>query len=646
MLGKLLHIFSPAVPLMGRDRPARTVAAAAPAVRLERQAARRLRACRRRVIAAAALGDLVVIGVLVLLAGCLLIGIELAFDAGEAMALPVALLLLVLVVLALAQMRARVPEPQGVVVGRSCAPELFARLDSLADRIGGPRFDRVLLTEDFNAAIVQRPRRGLPGWPRNHLLVGLPLIQALATDQFEAVLAHEYGHVANTDGRIAAWIHRVRGSWLQAANDRDARWRWGGPPLRGFLAWYPPWFCAQASALARQTEFAADRIAAAVTSPRAMLDALVTVAVRGRQLECAFWPNLYDGARFEAEPPAAYRALGVAMKQGLAPDAADAHLAAVLARRARLDDTHPALIERAKALGQRIRIPPVPIASAAEELLGTALEPLLAQFDARWAARCGAAWRDTYRKAEEERRLLAELELAQSQGTLSLEHRWCRARLTERVQNEACAELLYRAILADTPDHAPTHFALARLMLARDDLGGLAHLENAMARDWEAVAPGCELAMLHLARLGHDGEAQVYGLRARQAQEAGEESRAERAGIALDDAILPAGLDPAALRAVRAVLAAEPTIDRAWLVRKALRHERGRAFLIVVVSPGVPAAQSGGAHGRLSKALWHLALDADFWVVPDSAANAPLCARVKAIDGCAVFTRARDGARS
>jgi Zn-dependent protease with chaperone function len=643
MLGKLLHIFTPAaVSLIGRAGQA----SPDPHAHADREAAHDPRGYRRRVIGAALLGYGFVIAVLVVVAGGVLAGVHVAFDAAHVAVAPVALLLLIAIVIALVAMRARVPEPQGVAIGRAHAPELFARLDAIAARVGGPRFDRVWMTEDFNAAIVQRPRPGLPGWPRNHLLIGLPLMQALATDQFEAVLAHEYGHLATTDGRVAAWIYRVRGSWLQAAGDLDARWRWGGPVFRRFFAWYAPWFCTRASALARQNELAADRIAASVTSPRAMLDALVTVAVRGRQLEAAFWPNLYDGARFEAEPPAAYRALGVAMKQGLAPDAADAHLSAVVARRAGADDSHPALIDRARALGQRVRIPPVPIASAAEELLGAMLDSLLAQFDACWRERCGAAWRDAYRKAAEERRLLAELEQAEAQGTLSVEHRWCRARLTEHVQDEARAELLYRAILADTPDHAPTHFALARLLLARDDLGGLVHLEHAMARDHEAVAPGCELAMLHLARLGCEGDAQAYRLRACLAREADDEARAERVGVALDDRVLPARLDPAALLAVRETLMAEPTIESAWLVRKALRHERGSAVMILVVSPGVPAAESGGAHGRLSEALWRLAVQADFWIVPDTPGNAPLCARVKATEGSAVFTRARDGARS
>jgi hypothetical protein len=44
----------------------------------------------------------------------------------------------------------------------------------------GPRFHRVLVVDEVNAAVVQRPAFGLVGWPRNHLLLGLPLLEALS----------------------------------------------------------------------------------------------------------------------------------------------------------------------------------------------------------------------------------------------------------------------------------------------------------------------------------------------------------------------------------------------------------------------------------------------------------------------------------
>jgi len=54
--------------------------------------------------------------------------------------------------------------------------------------------------------VVQSPREGIVGWPRNYLLIGLPLMKTLSVDQFEAVLAHELGHVARGHGKVSNWI--------------------------------------------------------------------------------------------------------------------------------------------------------------------------------------------------------------------------------------------------------------------------------------------------------------------------------------------------------------------------------------------------------------------------------------------------------
>ena len=62
-------------------------------------------------------------------------------------------------------------------------------------------------------AIVQRPRFGLFGGARNHLVIGMPLMMALDRQRFLAVLAHEYGHLRGDHGRFHAWVYRARASW-------------------------------------------------------------------------------------------------------------------------------------------------------------------------------------------------------------------------------------------------------------------------------------------------------------------------------------------------------------------------------------------------------------------------------------------------
>ena len=90
-------------------------------------------------------------------------------------------------------------------------------------RMNGPRFHHVLVDDDVNAGVVQRPAFGLFGWPRNYLVLGLPLLEALPADEALSVVAHEYGHLAGSHGRFSAYIYRLRHTWgtVQAHIDRS-----------------------------------------------------------------------------------------------------------------------------------------------------------------------------------------------------------------------------------------------------------------------------------------------------------------------------------------------------------------------------------------------------------------------------------------
>ena len=42
--------------------------------------------------------------------------------------------------------------------------------------------------------------------------IGLPLLQALTSSQFRAVIAHEFGHYAGGDLKLGGWIYKTRGA--------------------------------------------------------------------------------------------------------------------------------------------------------------------------------------------------------------------------------------------------------------------------------------------------------------------------------------------------------------------------------------------------------------------------------------------------
>jgi Zn-dependent protease with chaperone function len=275
----------------------------------------------------------------------------------KALAVKIAIPILFVVGLVLKAMWVRLSPPEGRALGPREAPALFEMLERLRRKLKAPRFHRVLMTGDFNAAVVQQPRLGLFGWHRNYLLIGLPLMKSLTPEQFEAVLAHEFGHLARGHGRMSNWIYRLRMTWARLMSALEGQRSWGTFLFRRFFNWYAPYFSAYSFPLARANEYEADATAARLVSPGALGQALTAVNVIGSYLGENYWPRIYRQAGNLPQPRLApFTELG----GGLASDLKDESsvrrwLDQALERVTTVDDTHPALAERVKAIGETPR---------------------------------------------------------------------------------------------------------------------------------------------------------------------------------------------------------------------------------------------------------------------------------------------------
>ncbi len=215
----------------------------------------------------------------------------------------------------------------------------------------GPRFHHVLLINEMNAAVVQRPLFGLIGFPRNYLLLGLPLLESATPDEAMAVVAHEYGHLAGAHGRFGAFIYRLRLSWgtIQAI---AGQWTgWTGRLLRKPVDWYAPYFNAYTFVLARTNEYQADAASAELVGTPAAASALKRVNVSGGSYE-RFLSTTFASARSEGTPPDDLSERWA--RTALAPQAAELaskDLGEALARDPGVADTHPSLRQRLLALG-------------------------------------------------------------------------------------------------------------------------------------------------------------------------------------------------------------------------------------------------------------------------------------------------------
>jgi Zn-dependent protease with chaperone function len=542
--------------------------------RLEGDAKRDPAAYKQKVLLLGLLGYGYVFFILALVLALALAIVLLLLTArrGGSAALRLAIPLLALGYLILRSLWVRLAPPEGLSLAAR-APALFAEIANIRRALRGPRVHEVLLTDEFNAGIVQIPRLGLFGWQKNYLLVGLPMMQALSPQQFRAVLAHEFGHLSGAHGRTGAWIYRARKSWYQLMQNLDQQQHWGVIIFRRFFQWYAPFFGAYSFVLARAQEYEADRAAAELVGAEHAADALVATSAAGAFLSEAFWPGIYKDANQQAEPPASpYSEMQRSFQAGIAPELAQGWVAQALQAQTGSVDTHPSLADRLAALGQPVR-QPVPLAeTAAQAMLGADLEILRTQLDQTWRVQIAQPWQKRYAEVQARRQQLGELEAQAERAPLTPGQRWLHARLVEEFRGEEVALPLYQAILAEQPEDSGALFAAGRIRIGQQDADGIAQIEAAMRIDTDAILPGCQLVYVFLIEQGREQEAQEYHKRAVDWSQLLEEARAERAQLGLKDTYLPHGLSEAQIAQLKAQWAKYPEVAQAYLVRKQLKH--------------------------------------------------------------------------
>ncbi len=469
----------------------------------------------------------------------------------------------------------KIDPPAGTELRRAQAPELFAMIDGLRRTLRAPRFHHVLVTDDFNAAVVQSPRLGIFGWPRNYLLIGLPLMKSLTVEQFKAVLAHEFGHLAKGHGRMSNWIYRQRLRWSRLLAVLEANESKGSFLFKPFLNWFAPYFNAYSFPMARANEYEADATSARLTSPQAAAEALTSVNVVGGYLAERYWPQIHSQADEQPAPAfAPYLSMGEGVASELDETSGRTWLEQAMTRQTDSADTHPALADRLRAIGEAPRLALPPVGEAADRLLGKALEPITRSFDRRWQDAILPSWEARHREVQDARRQLAELNARFEAGAeLTLQEAYERARLTDSTGKDADAALAqFRALHGRAPDDPLVCLGLGARLLGRDDRDGCALVERAMHLDENAILTGCELLRDFHWRAGRKEEAHAWHQRLVERAQLQEAAEKERSEVTLRDRFERHGLPEADLAALREALGKIHGLRRAYLVKKRVRH--------------------------------------------------------------------------
>ncbi|MBT0569612.1 M48 family metallopeptidase [Curvibacter sp. CHRR-16] len=549
-------------------------------------------AYRRNVAAFAALGYAWVLGCLVL--ACAMVWwsstnlLHGRFRGGLAMMLVAGLSLLWF---SLRALWLRIDAPEGTAITAAQAPALFEALERIRRKIKGPPIHRVLLNQEFNAAIQQVPRFGLLGGNTNYLVIGLPLLMALDKARLLAVLSHEYGHLRGDHGRFGAWIYRTRLSWMQLSAQLSGSGGAIEAATNAFLRWYFPRFMAKTFAIARQDEYEADRVAARLVGADTTAAALVEIEVRSAWWADEFWRDHWSTATTHPQPVGPYTHLQTLLRTAPAPTQAAQALRQALKRPSNFDDTHPGLRDRLEALDTAATLPPWSRGSAMQ-LLGNSAPHWIAYFNRQWCAQNASDWKRHHARMQQAQERATALQARQHQANAAELVELARLQRNLHPHNDVRA--LYELALQRSPNYPE---ALRGLIASLPDKEHASQL-NLLHELWTCSESDrwwcCNTALdtldtLHRSSPEYDAAAvNQWRQRKERASEAEERAWEELSDTAYFNLISRHDLNEFELAEVQLDIARYTPVSYAWVVRKNLREfPRRRAYLLFVELPNM-----------------------------------------------------------
>ncbi len=237
----------------------------------------------------------------------------------------------------------------GYAVTRDNAPQLYALLDEVIRGTDALTIHEIRIDHRLNAGALELGHGWIPGKVRRILILGGPLIASLSAPSLKAVIAHELGHFSRQHGSLGHWIYRARIGWSQAANYDHPDNSLIDQGVARFGKLFLGWFNDYAFVHSRLCEYEADAVAAQMVGAQALAVALAEINIAVQrfhddtmcghtqlQLEHSEIPeNLWAiTSRNIKLPPLTHIAFMACWEE---PPA--------------LNDTHPAISQRAQALG-------------------------------------------------------------------------------------------------------------------------------------------------------------------------------------------------------------------------------------------------------------------------------------------------------
>ncbi len=519
----------------------------------------------------------------------------------------------------------RIEAPSGFELKKKDYPELFAEIDSIRKALDAPKIHQVILTQEMNAAIAQTPRLGIFGWQKNTLILGMELLLILSPEQTRSVIAHEFGHLSGNHSRFNGWIYRVRTTWFQIMQAFDQQHSWGGAIMAKFFDFYAPRFAAYSFVLARANEYEADRIAAELTCKKATGEALVNTYVVAPYIENNYWQDYFKLADANPEPVyLPWSGLRRFLNENTASqDTLAKGLDTELKVETQIDNTHPALADRLKAIGYVAQTPQPVENTAAKALLGANYSQVVKDLDDQWLVEQKENWKARYAYVQESRKKLDELKEKPINNMTEDDH-WSLCCLTDEFKSPEEGMAMVHDFYKKYPDSPRAAFVIGRKLFEEKNDECIQHFKISV-KEPSLVIESSQMAYQFLQDIDQAEQAEGWKKLAEGQMQADEAANRERSELNPDDHLYKATIDDKMRKTIIADLMQNELIKSAWLVEKEVQHYKETPMLAIAVkTKGMHLSEESA----MQKVYVQMEIEASYIIVPYLSDYKKLCKKI------------------
>ncbi len=243
------------------------------------------------------------------------------------------------------------PLPPGFEITEKDAPQLFAVLEELRQKLDCGHFSHVYLNTELNASVVYIPHLMglLPG--ETNLVIGLPLLASFSVEETKAILAHEIGHMMKGHGAFGAWVYRNRLMWIGLGTYIQRTGGMLSGPASVFFQWYVPQISAYSLVSSREFEYQADQLSVQAAGKNVTARALLLIHTLAIYCEEHFREEMREKTKtFPTVPEGLFHEMLETIRKVRESGELNEFTMEALAKHSDIFETHPSLANRLLAL--------------------------------------------------------------------------------------------------------------------------------------------------------------------------------------------------------------------------------------------------------------------------------------------------------